>query len=593
MANVPEAVDGGDRLGVDAEVTAKQPMKAPVHATFGDASTAVNGASEQVTPVKQKMGGIASFFRKVGAAEAENGGHPSDAVNIAGAPDEDDEGLEIVDGEDDGNRIVELPKMTPTKPSPLAFNLEYNKSTEMDEFEEEKPLIDDGIGSDEDSDSESDHSWAIHEKDDVADDANNAETDDGAAPGDTGPETDTAAHQDASDAEKDGSDEVVTFVRMKDNMKRLNDAENAKNAATASLKAKKKLSNRFLDEEAELSDDEGMGIAVSDDEDEGNAQDVDQHGELKDLIDASGKNLDKNNDATEELHIKWSRQQEAQQLKNILRGLENGFGRRNRGPLDDEDGDMSGRRRRARRDDDDEFNLDSAWPNLFGIGANTEGAKKDEDGEECEDEIVLRKAAQRKLVESQSGRLAGSDGSFSIPLDEDSQHVLELFGRGDTSLTNGVAGDADAAGGSEGRLAHNLGLKRLRSKDRTISMSTHSSEPLSFIGRQSKIHRQTSRSNMGVNMNKTFVFGRKADSQLADDERENAKPQGATNSQNVLSDAIDFSGLKRELATNEKKEDRSQNLLASLPRWNKPSNLKKQASGAVFDAVCKQMYKKA
>lgn len=98
---------------------------------------------------------------------------------------------------------------------------------------------------------------------------------------------------------------------------------------------------------------------------------------------------------------------------------------------------------------------------------------------------------------------------------------------------------------------------------------------------------------MGVSMNKTFVFGRKADmnasdSQLPDDERENAKPQGAS-SQNAVCGAIDFSGLKRELVT---KEDRSKNLLATLPRWNKPSNLKKQASGAVFDAVCNQMYAK-
>lgn len=558
---------------------------------MGDMATAVN-APEQMTPVKQKIGGIASFFRKMGAAEAQINGHTS---NVDPITDDDDEGLEIVDDENEDNRIVELPRMTPTKPSPLAFNLEYNKSAEMDDFEEEKPLIDDGIRSDEDSDSESDHSWAIHEKDDVADNANSPKTDAAAETDDTGPDADTDGDvdgdADGNEAGKEDNANVVTFVRMKDNMKKLNNAENVMNAAAASLKAKKR-SNRFLDEEAELSDDEGMGIAVSDDEDDGNAQDVDQHGELKDLIDASGKNLDKNNDATEELHIKWSRQQESQQLKNILRGLENGFGRRNKGPLDDEDGDMSGRRRRARRDDDDDddLNLDSAWPSLFGIGGSTGGAKKDEDGEECEDEIVLRKAAQRKLVESQSGRHFGSDGSFSIPLDEDSQHVLELFGKSDNTIANGGPGDANLVGGSEGRHT----VKRPRSKDRTISMSTHSSEPLSFIGRQSKIQRQTSKSNMGVNMNKTFVFGRKvdvnaSDSQLADDERENAKPQGTTNSQEVCG-AIDFSGLKCELVT---KEDRSQNLLATLPRWNKPSNLKKQASGAVFDAVCNQMYKKS
>ncbi len=610
VSAVPEAVaavDAIDGLGGDADVTAKGPaaeeaMGAAAQATEdttkdgarGGVASAVDGASEQLTPVKQKIGGIASFFRKVGAAEATR---TREASSVDGAPGEEDEGdgLEIVDDANDGNRIVELPRMTPTKPSPLAFNLEYNKSAEMDDFEEEKPLIDDGIGTDEDSDSESDHSWAVHEEDDVGDNANSTKAgDQGQAADDDTDDTDGGDggdggdEHDGSDAEKEDHEDLVTFVRMKDNMKKLNDAENAKSAAAESLKAKK-LSNRFLDEEAELSDDEGMGIAVSDDEDDGNAQDVDQHGELKDLIDASGKNLDKNNDATEELHIKWSRQQEAQQLKNILRGLENGFGRRNKGPLDDEDGDASGRRRRARRDDDgDDLNLDSAWPSLFGLG-NAGEAKKDEDGEDCEDEIVLRKAAQRKLVESQSGRLFGSDGSFSIPLDEDSQHVLELFGKSDNTLATGGSGDANLIGGSEGRHA----TKRLRSKDRIASASAHSSEPLSFIGRQSKIQRQTSKSNMGVSMNKTFVFGRKADmnasdSQLPDDERENAKPQGAS-SQNAVCGAIDFSGLKRELVT---KEDRSKNLLATLPRWNKPSNLKKQASGAVFDAVCNQMYAK-
>ena len=599
----------GDEVGAadpapaegQADPLPQAPAELDVNAGVGEG----NACPEQVTPVKQlRNTGIASFFRKAAVSKGMDqtgGGVVGAAGGEKDEEEEEEEGLEIVDGDEDGNRIVELPRMTPTKPSPLAFNLEYNKSAEMDDFEEEQPLIDDGIGTDEDSDSESDHSWAIHENDDGEGegDVKSIEREQGDVPGD-----DMSPNRDDNRVEEDGvgvenakqgaegGAQMVTFVRMRDNMKKLTDAENAKDATAASLQAKK-LSNRFLDEEAELSEDEDMGIAVSDDEEEGNAQDVDQNGELKDLIDASGKNLDKNNDATEELHIKWARQQEAQQLKNILRGLENGFGRRNKGPLDDEDGEMSGRRRRARRDDDDDddFNLESAWPSLFGLGGHIGGTKKDDDGEECEDEIILRKAVQRKLVESQSERLFGTDGSFTIPLDEDSQHVLELFGKSDDKSGNCPAGDA--IGGSEGRQARNPSLKRLRSKDRTMSMSTHSSEPLSFIGRQSKIQRQTSKSNMGINMNKTFVFGRKADisasdSQMGSDERENTKPQGTQNSQSVCG-AIDFSGLKSELTT---KEERSQNLLANLPRWNKPSNLKKQASGAVFDAVCNRMHKK-
>ena len=540
-----------------------------------------------ITNEKNENGGkdIAALFKKAAAVEAAKAADQRELKEL-----EDEGALDIVeDGDafDDGDvsdRIVELPKMrTPTKPSPLAFNLEYNKSAEMDDFEE-KSLIDDGVGSDEDSDSESDHSWAVHEEKEGEEEGKDEDEDavsggSGGANdrGDEGLESDENAKGNAIEGCKNGDYNVVTFVRMKDNMKKLVEAQ--RQTADAS---KEPGHNRFLDEEAELSDDEGMGIAVSDDEDEGHAQDVDQNGELKDLIDASGKNLDKNNEAGEELHIKWARQQEAQQLKNILRGLENGFGRRGKGPLDDEDGGNNGRRRRARQDDDDDLDLDTAWPSLFGLGGafgSGGGNSKDEDGEECEDEAVLRQAAQRKLVESQSERLFGSDGSFSVPLDEDSQHVLELFG----NQNNTVVGSEDnAATGSNplaGALAKRPSLKRLRSKDKT------SSEPLSFIGRQSKVQRQTSKSNMGVSMNKTFVFGRvnASDSQMGtedDANRENATQNTA--SQGVCG-AIDFSGLKKELKSSQGYQEK--NLLKTLPRWKQASDLKKHASGAVFDAV--------
>ena len=556
------------------------------------------------TPVKDGASGlgIASFFRRAAAAEAAKVAAAAELADAQVALGEADD-LDIVeDGDVAGlNRIVELPKMrTPTKPSPLAFNLEYNKSAEMDDFEE-KSLIDDGVGSDEESDSESDHSWAVHEEagDDVGhrvggfvrDDENGNDADDAddaVSGGDRADEDAEDEDEDAEDADDDKSG-PATFVRMKDNMKKLTEAEHAaasdaKNA-TNNNGSKRPAANRFLDEEAELSDDEGMGIAVSDDEDEANAQDIDQNGELKDLIDASGKNLDKNNEAGEELHIKWARQQEAQQLKNILRGLENGFGRRGKGPLDDDDDGTNGRRRRARRDEDEDgdLNLDTAWPSLFGLGGafgGGSGNTKDEDGEECEDEAVLRKAAQRKLVESQSERLFGSDGSFSIPLDEDSQHVLGLFSGSQTA-----AGSEDGAGNTvnAAHLGKRPSLKRLRSKDKT------SSEPLSFIGRQSKIHRQTSKSNMGVSLNnKTYVFGRVnaagSDSQMGADADEN-RPTQNTASQSICG-AIDFSGLKNELHT---QSSAKPGLLKALPRWKQACDLKKQGSGAVIDAVNSMM----
>eukprot|EP00889_Picochlorum_renovo_P004665 jgi/Picre1/31695/NNA_007046.t1 len=114
-----------------------------------------------------------------------------------------------------------------------------------------------------------------------------------------------------------------------------------------------------------------MGAAVSDDEEEENA-DVDANGELKDLI-AEGHEHHQKDDATEELHIKWARSRKASR-------------------------ELTGRQRRARHEDGslDDFGLGTSWPDLFGK-PNT----VDADGEECEDEAMLRKAQQRKLVESQ------------------------------------------------------------------------------------------------------------------------------------------------------------------------------------------------
>jgi hypothetical protein len=505
-----------------------------------DVSGTVQGAaqtSERVT----KPGTIQSFFstpKKVKGTTA----------------DDDGSDLEVVSSDDEENdeKLIEVPRLTPTKPSPLAFDLQYGNQEELEDFEDEaKRLFDDGADSE--SDSESDHSWAVHE------DEEDKEAEEGSGQGEvchTSSEKNDVPSGSA-DAETDG---VTTFSRMKDAMKTARDQEKA------SKKARTAKKSNFIDEEAELSDEEGMGIAVSDDEDDDRA-DLDQHGELCDLIDTDDKHH--KNDATEELHIKWSRQQDAQQLKDILRGLENGFGRRRGGPLDDEMGEMTGRQRRVRNgDDDDEYiNLDMSWPSLFGMkNTSTEGG----DGEECEDEAMLMKAAQRKLVESQSDKAFGS----CIPLDEDSQHVLELFS---TSGSDPVHPPD--------------GLKRLRSRDRSASGggSDPAGSSLSFIGRKSKVHRQQSTSNMGVHgNNKSFVFERKESSQTED--------VPTNNSQSVCAAPIDFSNLSQLTSqgdtTTRKVEKKASRLLKALPRWNKPSNYKKRDSAHVIGAVCNQVAQK-
>lgn len=446
--------------------------------------------------------------------------------------DDNDDDLEVIsDDEDDGNefKLIDVPKQTPQKPSPLAFN-PYN-DTQMEDFEEEN-ILDDGAESE--SDEESDHSWAVKE----------------------GEENDDDDDEDIVSSKEDSAD-----CSMPAENKTQNPLEELMKHREEPKQQKETKRSNFVDEEAELSDEEGMGAAVSDDEEEENA-DVDANGELKDLI-AEGHEHHQNDDATEELHIKWARQQESQQLKDILRGLENGFGRRNRGALDEYEGELTGRQRRARHEDGslDDFGLGTSWPDLFGK-PNT----VDADGEECEDEAMLRKAQQRKLVESQqSDILAGSKG---VPLDEDSQQILELFANSASENQN--------SGGSET-------LKR-RSRDMMAG-----SDGLSFIGRKQKIHRHHSVSNLGISAGKSFVFGRK-DSYSRQGTEEQA------NTHENASAPVDFSDLQKltqpssqENSCSVGNQQAGSLLLKKLPRWNKPSNFQKKGSASVIGAVCQHI----
>jgi len=537
----PEAPSFDDILSC-ALSTVKQPKEGVVGVDDGLKEKDVVCAEREDVPVC-KDGTITALFANAQAKEQEA---------AEGDDDEDDE-LEVIDDEDkcgeleenhEEFKLIEVPKLTPTKPSPLAFSLPGDNSGDMDDFEEEHRLIDDGAESDYEE-SDSDHSWAVHEDD--QDGSNSEDNVDGP----------TSSSRDAEAPDKEGTategddagEPIQTFTRMK----------NVKDTT-------KKPKSNFIDEEAELSDEEGFGVAVSDDEDDDMA-DVDGNGELKDLIDTKAK--DQNDEATEQLHIKWSRQQDAQQLKDILRGLENGFGRRNTGALNEFDGEMSGRRRRARADDDDDdwngLGFDTAWPNLFGK-VNTQG----EDGEEVEDEIMLQKAQQRKIVESQTDR---QFGSAPVPLDEDSQQLLEIF----------------AHSASEPET-----LKRYRSRDFAGGSDPTAGGGLSFIGRQSKVQKNQNSSNLGVATNKSYVFGRKDSSSSrppADDSSTKLAPSASTG-------PVDFSNLQQltqnsnAMGNNNRKngqEKKSSTLLHKLPRWNKPSNYQKSGSSGVIGAVCNQI----
>ena len=188
----------------------------------------------------------------------------------------------------------------------------------------------------------------------------------------------------------------------------------------------KKVQRRFVDAEAELSDEEGAVGAVSDDEDEDN--DVNDNGELADLI-TDEKTKAKDMRVTEEYHVQWARQQEAKDLQKVLRGLENGFRRRRFGGLDDGDEELGGRWRRARfGDDDDDLNAGAGFlgafefPSGFGGGAWAQG----DDDEKYDDEEVLNKARRQRLL---AGSQTQEGGGSPIALDEDSQQVLGLLAR--------------------------------------------------------------------------------------------------------------------------------------------------------------------
>ena len=340
----------------------------------------VNNAADQETASHAAQGGYDSGQ---GEQPATPGGRKITS--------EDD--LEVVKDEGEEHegefRLIEIPRKTPTKPSPLAFN-PFN-TQDADDFEDnEERLFDDGAGSEYDE-SDSDHSWEVRKEDvsndddDEKDDAVSSDcTSHDGMDGTKHDKEDGESNREESQNDKENENPVEQIMKDRDVL--------SKSIALKSNEVVKKLG--FIDTEAELSDEEGGRGAVSDDEDEDD-EDVDKNGELTDLI-AEAKTTLRDQKVTEELHLQWARQKEAKELQQLLRGLQNGFGRRGNG-MDDLPDEISGRQRRARYEDDDDLGLGTAWPSLFGNPTAVGN-----DGEEGEEEAaMLRQAQQRKLVESQ------------------------------------------------------------------------------------------------------------------------------------------------------------------------------------------------
>lgn len=435
--------------------------------------------------------------------------------------------LEVVsEDEDDGGqafKVVELPstRNKEPKPSPLVYN-PYNETQDIDEFEDE-PLIDDGLG-DDDSDSESERSWQIRKEDEEGEpqvEGKKEKHRDATENGDASTSDDDDDDEAESGAEEDDM-EVVNedggSLALDDDNKKIKDVNKdaaSKPAAAAPLSTaaimlaaanavpeekSKAMQRRFLDTEAELSDEDGVAAAVSDDEEEDN---LDDNGELADLI-TTEKMKTKDLRATEDYHNQWAKQNDAKELQQVLRGLENGF-RRNRfgGGLDDANDEIHGRLRRARFDGDDFEGLSGAFafPSAFGTG---NGGQDDE--EECEDEAMLNQARRHKILAGSQNNITSPGG---IPLDDESQAVLNLLARSASESQGGAgAGWMVPSAAPPSRLA--LELRGLNS-----DLGKSLKRGPSFVGRQSTVVRTQNGGGMGLGSGRSFVFGRSENSNSA------------------------------------------------------------------------------
>ena len=133
-----------------------------------------------------------------------------DGGSAGGAAD-----LDIVSEDEDAGgaaaaRVVELPSTVkrPPKPSPLAY-LPLTQSREMDDFEDEV-LIEDGAGSDAESDGDSERSWEVRPEGEAAAAAAAGETGEEAAGDGGSDEEDSAGSQEAEgEEEEDDEDEEM------------------------------------------------------------------------------------------------------------------------------------------------------------------------------------------------------------------------------------------------------------------------------------------------------------------------------------------------------------------------------------------------
>lgn len=546
-----------------------------------------------------------------------------DDLEIVSEQEDEEEGPEVSDGQ----RHL-LPVFgngggddKPPKTSPLVYD-PYSHSRDEDEFEDEA-LIDDGLGSGSDSDSESERSWEVRvdvdkdvDKDAISsnpntsgDDRTDGEPDESGEEEVEGDEEEEQVEQGPTCegrecerhpiAEGQGLEKPVDHPAGPINgleaiMKHAQQAQLASSLAgdkegltPAQLLAAtdvippemERLQKKFLDMEAELSDEEGAAAPVSDDEDENN---LDDHGELADLI-THDKFTDKDRQKAEDLHLQWARQKDAKDLQLVLRGLENGFRGRRGGGLDGNDEELKGRWRRARVDDDDDFGSSIAafaWPTAFAMGGNTNNNNNDGEEEECEDDLMLHKAKQQRLIregESREG-LARDQSMRPIPLDDDSRMFLNLLARS--------ASDSQ-------QVQCPLQTKGLNGIGASIGPLV--AKP-SFVGRQSLATKKSGSSALiGPNGGRSFVFGRSENSNSSNAQDEKAvkgsADGGVGKDENVgptnFANLRQLAGLTGPVNRGQKSKSSKGSLVSRLKSQNSTGGIGSQESLAAVHAVCK------
>jgi len=474
------------------------------------------------------------------------------------------------------------------KTSPLIFDPYSQSRYNEDDFEDE-PLIDDGLGSDNDSDSESERSWEVRADDTGGDEGKNEDEDSDEYEDNVDEEQEGEVQDEACDRNQiqdytsvpmNGLEAIMKNAQQAHAAEVLAGARDQEGLTPAQLLAAtdiippelERLQKKLLDMEAELSDEEGAGVPVSDDEDENN---LDDHGELADLI-THDKVTDKDRQKAEDLHLQWARQKDAKDLQLVLRGLENGFrGRRAGGGLDGNDEELNGRWRRARLDDDDDYRSPIAafaWPSAFAMGVNN-GNNDNNEEEACEDDIMLHKAKQQRLIRQGTAREATSTGP--IPLDDDSRMFLELLAR--------------SANDSQQNQCP------LQKKERNGSgvLRPQVAKP-SFVGRQSLASKKSGSSGLlGPTGGRSFVFGKSDNSNSSNVQDESAMKNSNDTGKDENVGPTNFANL-RQLAglpgpsnRGQKVKESKKSLVSRLKSQSSLGAIGSQESLAAVHAVCK------